>query len=445
MLGRLNELSIDLDCDTVFMHYGLHASSVLRGSVVLRLKAPVLVESFVLKIVGMVQTKWPEVLGLRKRSTSDVWLCIDQTIPLYPFTTSTESRRKLSLLPPKAHTADGSILLNDDFHSFDFELTLPDNLPETIECDVASVIYTLSTFIRYRSPSWSLCHTSRTGRQIILTKLPPPCFLQQDGRSEGIVFSRRLPDLCEYTFWIDQNVLTKGAPVTIYAKIVSEHKYMTIEFIRSSISEKRVFRRADAEGSVRIDARRYRLAQLNRKSGRLDYTLDTMHSILPVYEDTLTFHPSKTFNADGLHHSTLFSHIRIQHWINISFCISYPHPDNNGKQVRKNIRLTAPIHIVANNGVNDFLTLPSYSSSETSLTPASAHSNASYNSLASSRDSRYSLASISGLSQMSRRQSATAKIKQLTTGWIRRKYSATLDVSELPSYEDVCQETTITS
>ncbi|ORE07957.1 hypothetical protein BCV72DRAFT_304208 [Rhizopus microsporus var. microsporus] len=128
MVGKSSELKIELSSTDVilFGHASESSGKALQGSVILSLSEPMKVRSITLNFVGKMKVAWSEGVGHHQHYHKQEREIIEQKWQFVPILD--QSHKKVFTLGPGQH-------------KWDFELTLPGDLPQSLESEGGQVVY----------------------------------------------------------------------------------------------------------------------------------------------------------------------------------------------------------------------------------------------------------------------------------------------------------------
>ncbi|KAI8879880.1 E set domain-containing protein [Backusella circina FSU 941] len=184
------ELDIKLSTPEIIMmgSSSESAGKLLQGTVTLNLTEPMKIRSIVLNFLGQVKAEWFEGSGHHQCHRSEEKDII---------------KHRWQFLPTLNQCNKKAIILAPGEHKWNFELTLPGDLPQSVETESGQVSYTLKATVE--RPTFSQNIIKRVPVQVVRCVLPSEFELVQ-----SVVITNMWPDKMSYDITMPSKVFYRG-------------------------------------------------------------------------------------------------------------------------------------------------------------------------------------------------------------------------------------------
>ncbi|ORY90002.1 hypothetical protein BCR43DRAFT_499844 [Syncephalastrum racemosum] len=206
----MDTFNIFLESDELVMHGNPSRGigSVLRGVVALDLKQPARIKSIRLCFTGQVTRRYAVKEGTREEEKTVI-------------------NRTWSFLPSKKTQT-----LRGGCHTYDFELALPNNLPETTRvANEYMVHYRLKAEVEH--PTLIFSRNQTCYRTVYISRYRD----QQEEDSPPIAIADRWADKLDYSFTIPSRIVHQGERVPVTARVVPTDAMVRVRHVACTLKE----------------------------------------------------------------------------------------------------------------------------------------------------------------------------------------------------------------
>jgi hypothetical protein len=247
------------------------------------------------------------------------------------------------------------------YNRFPFEMFIPNDVPESIECELGYVEYRLIASMR-RPRRFPLSSEFVAEVPIQLIRLPVDVSVSGECPAESISISRGLPEFGEYSITIEKHIVSPGTTLPVSLRFSSSVPKARIEGVTVKIHERCTIR-APEKGVTRIINHKITLRRTDQVSPNLGINMDDLRGA--PWEDRL-FYEVPDDRKIPLHPSTSYRDINIKHWIQVLIKVSIPNPNEAEVASRpllvKEVMLDSKMWVLRAGATSeDFVTLPQYS------------------------------------------------------------------------------------
>lgn len=249
---------------------------------------------------------------------------------------------------------------------YNFELPLPQSIPESMEANFGSVHYTLEASVE--RPGAFRNKVTGT-KEVILVRCPADNNIEVN---EPIAIQKQWEDQLDYEIVISGKAFPIGTKIPMAFKLTPLAK-ISLHRIRVFITENNEYY-CNHKRVHRIEpTRRFLIEEKLSKEGMQGNLLTELASGIEVNGDTILSSAEleldslipETFpkKKDILHPNSTYELIQINHWIKIVLRISRPDPTPNaepGKRKHYEISIDSPIHLLDKKCTNANVYLPEY-------------------------------------------------------------------------------------
>ena len=249
---------------------------------------------------------------------------------------------------------------------YNFELPIPQSLPESIEGNFGSVRYSLEASIERPGAFRTKVSGSKS---VVLVRCPADNNIEIN---EPIAISKQWEDQLNYEIVISGKAFPIGTCIPIAFKLTPLAK-IELHRIRVYITENSEYYCRNKRVHRIEPTKKFLIEERTSKDGLTGNLLNEMLSGVQVSEDFLSGSAEleleslipETFpkKRENLHPNSTYEHIKIHHWIKIVLRISRPDPNPDaepGKRKHYEISIDSPIHLLDQRCTNSNVYLPAY-------------------------------------------------------------------------------------
>ncbi|KAH8553391.1 hypothetical protein BGW37DRAFT_555463 [Umbelopsis sp. PMI_123] len=341
-------ISIQLVEPVIYIRGGnanvIQYNNIIRGFVVVHSSRLTVIQDIRLQLIGVAKTLWPEGIGADGSQTHDKKRFLHQSINI-----------------DLGNGDDSDRLYNvySGYNRFPFEMFVPSDVPESIECELGYVEYRLIASMR-RPRRFPLSSEFVAQVPVQLIRLPVDVSGSGDSPAESISISRGLPEFGDYSITVEKHIVSPGTTLPVSLRFLSLVPKARIESVTVKIHERCTIRAPD-KGVTRIINHKVTLRRTDQVSPNLGINMDDLCGL--PWEDRL-FYEIPDDRKMPLHPSTSYRDINIRHWIQVLVKVSVPNPNEEevGPLLVKEVMLDSKIWILRAGATTvDFVTLPQYS------------------------------------------------------------------------------------
>ncbi|KAJ2960584.1 hypothetical protein NQZ79_g3996 [Umbelopsis isabellina] len=322
-------------------------NNIIRGYVVLQSTGTTAIQAVKLNLIGIAKTIWPEGIGADGNQTCDKKRFINQCIDIDL---------------PHNNVTNRHYTAYSGYNRLPFEMFIPSNIPESIDCDLGFVEYKLVATV-YKIRRFPFSSQLVTDMPIQLIRLPIDCTISGDGPAESVSISRALSNFGDYAITIEKQVVTPGTTLPVSLRILSNVKNARIEGVVVKIHERCTIRAPD-KGVTRIINHKITLRRTDQISAKLGINLDDLGGGV-AWEDRI-FYEIPDDRKMRLHASTTYRDISVRHWIQVLVRLSVPNTNSEELETQprvfKEVMLDSKLCVLRAGALTeDLVTLPQYS------------------------------------------------------------------------------------
>jgi hypothetical protein len=352
-------------------------NNIIRGFIVVHSSRLTVIQDIRLRLIGVAKTLWPEgIVALTRLSTSLRSRTIaNLTLPGLFFifdlgigadgSQTCDKKRLLNqcIMIDLGNGDDSDRLYNvySGYNRFPFEMFIPSDIPESIECDLGFVEYRLIASMR-RPRRFPLSSEFVTELPIQLIRLPIDCAMNGDSPAESISISRTLPGFGDYSITLEKHIVSPGTLLPVSFRLTSSIQNARLESVSVKIHERCTIRAPD-KGITRIINHKITLRRTDQVEPNLGISMDGVGGA--PYEDRILYEIPDDRKM-RLHASTSYRDINVRHWIQVLVKLSVPNPNAEEAQSQpllfKEVMLDSKLCVLRAGALTeDLVTLPQYS------------------------------------------------------------------------------------